>query len=64
VRDTVGAFAEAVVCICANDSVAIANTQIAKESFFTEFSIWGNKNRLICLIIFVDVARNTKNRKG
>jgi hypothetical protein len=70
VRETVLAlegtrlFEEAAPCVCAA-RLAAAITTIAKEKFFTRFSIsGGDKNCLIFLLIFVDMPAIEKNRKG
>jgi hypothetical protein len=56
---------EAGLCVCADAILAVAQTRMARNRFFTVFSIsGGDKNYLILLIIFVDMPRNEKNNKG
>jgi hypothetical protein len=71
VRETVLALAgvnvvpEAVLCVCADAILAMAKTRMAGKKFFTVFSIsGGDKNYSILWIIFVDMPRNEKNKKG
>jgi hypothetical protein len=71
VRETVLAVAgvtavpEKGLCVCADAILAVAETRMASKRFFTVFSIsGGDKNYLIFWIIFVDVPRNEKNKKG
>jgi hypothetical protein len=70
VRETVlavvdaAALREAGLWICADARLAAAKTKMAKDRFFTGFSIsGGDKNYLIFVIIFVDVPWNEKNKK-
>jgi hypothetical protein len=71
VRETVLALAavnvvpEAALCVCADAILAVAQTRMARNRFFTVFSIsGGDKNYLILWIIFVDMPPNEKNKKG
>jgi hypothetical protein len=70
VRETVLAPVEAPVfpetgfCVCAEAKLAAARTRIAKDRFFTVFSISGGDKNYLILIIFVDVLPNEKNKKG